>query len=408
MAGDRLFVGPARRGKEFSNVARRFNSRRFNKGFLILAGLALVAVCLWVGVGTARIEARAARTSGTSSAINTDRIVRYIRERFGVPESVKLTVGPVADSALPGFYQAVVDVDYGEQNKQQNTKQSILVSKDDRYLVIGSAVPLGANAKAEVVQKVREALKVPATVQLTASAFRPSEFALFNQTQVTADDGKKKQSQNFYLSKNDHFLVLGQVFSMNVDPMREALRTIVTQNQPSVGPTTARVTIVEYADLQCPSCAHLHEVLEKQVLPKYGDKIRVIFKEFPLPMHDWSGEAAIANECAYQIEPSAFLNYRTMIFARQSSFTVANVRDLLLQYGQEAGIDRLRLAACMDAKASLPRIEADKREGEKLGVNRTPTSFINGRRVEGAPSDADLYKIIDEALTEKPEKKGKG
>jgi protein-disulfide isomerase len=381
---------------------------RFNKSLLILAGLALAAAGLWVGAGTARVEARTPRASGASTAINTDRIVRYIRERFGVPDNVKLTVGPVENSPLPGFYQAVVDVDYGEQSKQQNTKQSILVSKDDRYLVVGSAVPLGANAKAEVQQKVREALKVPAAVQLTVGPFRPSEFALFNQTQITADDGKKKQSQNFYLSKNDRFLVLGQVFAMNVDPMLEAKRIIVTQNQPSVGPATAPVTIVEYADLQCPSCAHLHEVLEKQVLPKYGNKVRVIFKEFPLPIHDWSAEAAIANECAYQIDPSAFLNYRTMIFARQSSFTVANVRDLLLQYGQEAGIDRLRLAACMDAKASLPRIEADKREGEKLGVNRTPTSFINYRRVEGTPPDADLYKIIDEALADKPEKKGKG
>lgn len=381
---------------------------KLRKGSVILAGWALVAAGFWVGAGTARVEARTARAAGASTAINTDRIVRYIRERFAVPDSVKLTVGPMENAPLPGFYQAVVDVDYGEQNKQQNTKQSILVSKDDRYLVIGSAVPLGANPKAEVVEKVREALKVPAAVQLTAGAFRPSEFAIFNQTQVTADDGKKKQSQNFYLSKNDHFLVLGQVFAMNVDPMREALRTITTQNQPSVGPATAPVTIVEYADLQCPSCAHFHEVLEKQVLPKYGNKVRVIFKEFPLPMHDWSTEAAIANECAYQIDPSAFLNYRTMIFARQSSFTVANVRDLLLQYGQEAGIDRLRLAACMDARASMPRIEADKREGEKLGVNRTPTSFINGRRVEGSPPDADLYKIIDEALADKPEKKGKG
>ncbi len=377
------------------------------KGLLILAGLVFLGACIWAGSGTARLEGRAGshaspRTSGASASVDTERIVRYLRARFGIADEVKLTVGALESSPLAGFYKSSVAVDYGEEKKAQNKTQPILVSKDDRYLVVGNVYALGANPKVEIEQRVREVFKVPATMQVTVGPFQGSPFPAFKQTQITINDGKNKpQSQSFFVSKDDHVLVLGQIFAMSVDPRREALRTIEMQDQPAVGPANAPVTMVEYADLQCPSCAHFHEFIEKELLPKYRSKIRVIFKEFPLPSHDWSGEAAVANECAYQIAPSAFVNYRTLIFARQSSISVVNVRDLLLQYGQEAGIDRLRLAACIDSKASLPRVEAGRREGDKLGVSQTPTSFVNGRIIVGSPPPADLYRIIDEALAGK-------
>ncbi len=75
----------------------------------------------------------------------------------------------------------------------------------------------------------------------------------------------------------------------------------------------------------------------------------------------------------------------------------ANVRTLLLDFGQRAGLDRLKLATCLDSKASLPRVEADMREGQKLGIMSTPTLFINGVPVVGLNPD-HIYQLIDEAL----------
>jgi protein-disulfide isomerase len=158
------------------------------------------------------------------------------------------------------------------------------------------------------------------------------------------------------------------------------------------------VTVVEYADLQCPACARLHEFLEKEFLPKYGDKVRVIFKEFPLPMHDWSTAAAVANECAYQINPSVFPGYRTLIFANQNAINASNARERLLALGDEAGVERSRLAECIDSKASLSQVEAARQEGEDLGVNKTPTTFVNGRIIVGLASQATFDKIVDAAL----------
>jgi len=167
---------------------------------------------------------------------------------------------------------------------------------------------------------------------------------------------------------------------------------------PSLGPSNAPVTVVEYADLQCPACARLHEFLEKQLLPKYGDKVRVIFKEFLIPGHDWSATAALANECAYQIKPSAFPGYRTLIFASQNAINASNVRELLLGLGNDAGLERSTLAACIDSKASLSRVEAARQEGKDLGVIKTPTTFVNGRIIVGLASQATFDKIVDEAL----------
>jgi len=159
------------------------------------------------------------------------------------------------------------------------------------------------------------------------------------------------------------------------------------------------VTLVEYSDLECPMCAKLQDALETDIVPKYGDKLRVVFKEFPLvTIHDWALTGAIAAQCAYQIDPSQYVAFRSAVFKNQESISADHARDMLLHFGAEAGIDNMKLAACIDAKESLPRVEANMREGEALGVSQTPSSYINGKLVVGGPLSVELYKLIDQAL----------
>ena len=271
------------------------------------------------------------------------------------------------------------------------------MTRDARYLLVGNVFPVGADGKNEIIRHVRDVSKLPIGTILTVGQYTKSPFPEFLKASLTADDGKNKQNGELWLTSDAKTAILGNVLPFQLD----AERLIATRNQPSVGPSGARVTIVEYADLQCPTCAKFHEFLEKQFLPNYGSKVRIVFKEFPLPMHDWSRTAAIANECGYQINPAAFLNFRSLIFANQNSINALNVRDQMLSLGDQVGIDRLKLSACVDSKASLPRIEADVHEAQRLGVSSTPTSFINGRIVVGAPSAADFQKLVDEALAKR-------
>jgi protein-disulfide isomerase len=332
-----------------------------------------------------------ASTEGTAIG---DKILQYVREKFGVPENVKMTISSFQPFAYPAYDQAMITVDDGKQPKTQ----PVYVTKDRHYLIIGQLFPLGSDPKAEILQHIRAAFKVPESASLTVGPLRKSPFPNLSAFTLRAVNGGKEQAQDYYVTKDNHCLVLGSVFNLVVDPRQEALRTISTANQPSQGPAHAPVTIVEYADLQCPQCARLHEFLEKELVPKYGDKVRVVFKEFPLPMHDWSMTAAIANECVYRISPEAFVRFRSLIFQNQAAINITNVRDMLLGFADQAGVDRVQLAGCLDAKSSLPRIVQDQQEGKRLDVQSTPTCFVNGKIVVGMPPADFFYRAVDNAL----------
>jgi len=218
---------------------------------------------------------------------------------------------------------------------------------------------------------------------------------------LAMDDGKAKQDIPLLLSRDGKHLIVSELFNMNVDPRAQALGTISLRDEPTQGPANAPVTIVEYADLECPTCARMQDFLETTLLPRYGNKVRVIFKEYPLPFHDWSLTAAIGCQCAYEINPSTYVALRTAIFRNQQIINITNVRDTVLSYGEQAGLERAKLAGCLDAKSSLPRIQRDQAEAKRLNVNQTPTLYINGRMMIGLPSEEAYFNLIDGMLAGK-------
>ena len=358
----------------------------------------LICVCLLlVGANALRGDTgrpRDARVPAPSALASPEKIAQYVRDRFQVPESVKLAVQPLGKSPFPLFYQTTVTADNGKTTQVSNA----FISKDGRCFVPGNIFALQSGSDAELIRCIREVTKLSPQTVIKIGPFNRTPYPQFLKSLVTVSDGKNTQTAEIFITQDRRIGILGVVLPFREDFVRGLIKT---KDVPSQGSSNAPVTLVEYADLECPTCARLHEFLEKVLLPKYGNKVRVIFKEFPLPFHDWSATAAVANECAYQINPSAFPGYRTLIFANQNVINAANVRERLLGLADEAGVDRLRLAACMDSKATLPRVEAARQEGEDLGIHATPTSFVNGRIVIGLPSEAAYYKVIDEALLSK-------
>ena len=252
----------------------------------------------------------------------------------------------------------------------------------------------------KIIHYVRERFGIPAATKLLVAPFQDSEYNDFFQTTIFVDNGKQKSEQRAFVTKDGHYMVIGNIYALNADPRKEVEHSISLRGQPSVGPANAPVTIVEYADLECPMCARMQKFLEQEVIPKYGNRVRIVFKEFPLvAIHDWALTAAIANQCSYELDPSVYFRYRSMIFKNQDLINGANVRTLLLDFGQRSGLNRLRLATCIDSKQSLPRVEADMQEGQQLGIASTPTLFINGRPVVGMPMPEQFYKILDQALS---------
>ncbi len=328
---------------------------------------------------------------GVPAAATPANIVQYVRDRFEVPATVKVDAQPVQPSLYPHFYQTAVTVDDGRQRRVSG----VFISTGARCFVMGNIFALSGASNAEVVRCVREAAKLPPTAEVTVGPFASSVYPDFLKSTVTVRNATQTQSGEMFVSRDHRVGILGLVLPFRRDFVE---RLINTRDQPSVGPANARVTIVEYADLECPMCADFQKFLESEFLPHYGSKVRIIFKEFPLSFHPWATTAAVADECAYQTDPSKFVNYRTLIFGNQPIIDVANVREQLLSLGEQAGLNEVDLGSCVDAKASLGRIEACRNEAQILGVNKTPTFFVNGRIVIGVPPGPAFYAVVDEAL----------
>ena len=251
----------------------------------------------------------------------------------------------------------------------------------------------------KIIKFVRERFSIPATVKITITDLRETVYPDFLVTSVSLDDGKAQRAQSLFVSKNMRYMVEGSIFNLGGDARADVIRLISLKDQSTQGPASAPVTLVEYSDLECPVCAHMHEELETEIVPKYGGKLRVVFKEFPLvTIHDWALTAAIAAQCTYEIDPAKYVDFRSAVYKNQATITGEHARDMLLHIGAEAGVDNMKLAACIDSKSTLPRIEANMREGDALGVSQTPTNFINGRTLIGAPPAASFFKLIDEAM----------
>lgn len=360
-----------------------------HRGLAVSSGISILLTCSFLFGGTQQVGS--ARRIGVSEQATPATIIQYVRDRFEVPDAVKVDAEPVHPSPFPRLYETVVTVDDGRQKRASN----VFISKDALCFVVGDVLALNGATNAEIMRCVRDAAKLPPTAEITVGTFASTAYPGFLKSTVTVRDGTKVQIGEVFITLDRRVGILGLVLPFRRDFVE---RLIDLKDQPSAGSGHARVTIVEYADLECPGCAAFQKFLETEFLPKYGEKVRIVFKEFPLSFHPWSNTAAIANECAYQMDPSKFLNYRRLIFGNQETISSVNVHDRLLSLGEQAGLDPANLGSCLDTKATLGRIEACRNEALALGVMKTPTFFINGRIVVGPPPPETFYKIVDEAL----------
>jgi protein-disulfide isomerase len=174
-------------------------------------------------------------------------------------------------------------------------------------------------------------------------------------------------------------------------PPRHDIR--VTRADPAAGPSSAPVTIVEFSDFQCPFCQRVSPVL-KQVRDAYGDKVRVVWKDFPLTqIHPLAFRAAEAAHCAG--EQGDYWDYHDQLFASQQALASADLTNM----AEQVGLDVPRFEECLDTSRYADRVHAGIADATKLGITSTPTIFINGRRLSGAQPFEALASVIDEELS---------
>ena len=166
--------------------------------------------------------------------------------------------------------------------------------------------------------------------------------------------------------------------------------SISTADQPSLGSAMAPVTVIAFTDYQCPSCAAIQPALERLV-KEYGDKVRLVTRDFPLTQHAEAFKAAEAAEAAR--EQGRYWEYAQLLMRNQSALSV----DKLKAYASELALDRPRFDSALDSGKFAEMVQRDIEEGMKLGINATPTVFINGRRV-AAKSYDELKANVEAAF----------
>jgi protein-disulfide isomerase len=174
------------------------------------------------------------------------------------------------------------------------------------------------------------------------------------------------------------------------------------ENQPAFGPPGAPVTIVEFGDLECPSCRAEAPVLRQLIPELYPGKVRVVFKDYPLEsIHPWARAASIAARCVFRQNKVAFWKFYDWDYENQDDITVETLTPKVLGWARGNGIDASELERCMDSKATDAEVSANYSEGKAAGVTGTPTLFVNGRKSPSAQIPG-LQKMIDAELGKKP------
>jgi len=169
----------------------------------------------------------------------------------------------------------------------------------------------------------------------------------------------------------------------------------LADTDPADGALSAPVTLVEFSDFQCPFCQRVAPTL-KRVKQTYGDKVRIVWKDFPLTqIHPQAFKASEAAHCAG--DQGKYWQYHDQLFGNQQALQVGDLK----QYAAALGLDAAAFNACLDTSKHGERVRDGVAQGTTLGVNSTPTMYINGRLLSGAQPYEVIAAVIDEELARK-------
>jgi protein-disulfide isomerase len=168
------------------------------------------------------------------------------------------------------------------------------------------------------------------------------------------------------------------------------------------GNPNAPVTLEEYGDFQCPPCGMFAAFLG-QLEKEYDSRLRIVFRNFPLKMHEHAREAALAAEAAGL--QGRFWEMHDVLYREQDAWSkTPNVRELFESYAGTIGLDLDKFKKDMDSEQTKARVEADRQRGESLGIQITPTLFINNQPVDQKDRNPEGIRAeINAALQQKPQ-----
>jgi protein-disulfide isomerase len=260
----------------------------------------------------------------------------------------------------------------------------------------------------KIEHHVRSYYTIPADVKVTVGNITPSsDWPTYDTVSVTIDggDGKQKEYQ-FLLSKDRNSMLRVTKFDLTKDSFAELMSKIDVTGRPLRGAKGARVVLVNFDDFECPYCAAMHRTLFPELLKEYGDRVEFIYKDYPLSeIHPWAIHAAVDANCLAAQNADAYWDFADYIHANKREVDgektpgarLEALDKMTMLQGQKHNEDVEKLQACVKAQ-NEEAVRASMKEADGLGVNATPTLFINGQKIDGAVSPDELRAALNSAL----------
>jgi protein-disulfide isomerase len=248
-----------------------------------------------------------------------------------------------------------------------------------------------ADLTTRIERQIRATYKLPPEAPVVVGPFSPSlDWPGYDAFTVTIGDAGRKQDYPFLLAKDKKSIVRVSRIPLSADPYADVMKKIDVRGRAVRGTKQAKVIVVVYDDLQCPYCTMLHQTLFPQLLKEYGDRVTFIYKDFPLPNHTWASHAAVDANCLASRNEEAYWNFVDSIHASQGEINGQGTQELrfaeldriAMQQGTDHKLDTASLQACVKTQNDAA-VKASVSEGESLGVDSTPTLFINGEEMSG-------------------------
>jgi protein-disulfide isomerase len=203
------------------------------------------------------------------------------------------------------------------------------------------------------------------------------------------------QSEKIAAKKQEYFQLLRSrtKIAVHLQPPPVHRIEVATNGAPFKGPARALVTMVKFEDFHCPYCKKAQPTVA-QVLSKYGKKIRLVHRDFPIDsIHPAARKAHEAARCAN--EQGKFWQYHDVLYANAPKADAANLK----AYAEKVGLNAPAFEKCVASGTFRDAVQKDVDEGTRLGVNGTPSFFINGRLLSGAEPFERFATIIDEEIS---------
>ena len=275
----------------------------------------------------------------------TARILANLQLEFPQLAEANVQMGEITASSIDGLDAGVFTVN-------GRTNQNFLVTKDDKslYLIVGEPLDV-SRSKAEI------------------------DAAIAKRNEAEAAEAAERQAE----------------------------LAAATEGLPVRGNPNGAITIIEFSDFQCPYCSRGANTVE-EILEKYPNDVKFVFKHFPLGFHPWAKPAAIAANCAANQKDDAFWTLHDKFFEQQKELNPGNVMAKSKEFLASSGVDMEAWSKCAEDqsseeyKAAAAAVDADMAFGQKMGVSGTPGFFVNGRFLNGAQPIAAFEPIIKEIL----------